>query len=248
MAVTDCVVLKELGLDRLNLAASAAIKNGYAPQAGVLIIQGGWYGLVMVKDDTAAVTGCKVIEADGYERLDKIVHDAVLDGYAPYTRIIRGENSHWLVTLIKGTPPGGSSSASDDISVTWADISGKPDVIAAGKTPDEARKAIGAGTSSLAIGTTETTAKAGNYKPASEDITDISNVGKSILKSADAAAVRKAIGAGTSDLALGTTSLTAKPGDYKPKAADISDASTLGRQILQATDKNAVKTLLGILL
>ncbi|AVJ48612.1 hypothetical protein SEA_PIER_107 [Mycobacterium phage Pier] len=49
-----------------------------------------------------------------------------------------------------GTPP------------TWDTLSGKPAVIAAGATQAAARSAIGAGTSSLALGTTASTALAGN--------------------------------------------------------------------------------------
>lgn len=48
-------------------------------------------------------------------------------------------------------------------SVAWADITGKPAVIAAGADQATARTAIGAGTSSLAIGTTASTAAAGNH-------------------------------------------------------------------------------------
>lgn len=47
----------------------------------------------------------------------------------------------------------------------WNDISGKPAVIAAGATQAAARTAIGAGTSNLAVGSTATDAKAGNYTP-----------------------------------------------------------------------------------
>lgn len=47
----------------------------------------------------------------------------------------------------------------------WADISGKPAVIASGATQQEARDSIGAGTSNLTIGTTASTAKAGNWQP-----------------------------------------------------------------------------------
>lgn len=45
---------------------------------------------------------------------------------------------------------------------TWSTISGKPAVVAEGATQADARTAIGAGTSNLAIGTTGTTAAAGN--------------------------------------------------------------------------------------
>lgn len=49
-----------------------------------------------------------------------------------------------------------------DIGVGWGEITGKPAVIAAGATQEVARTAIGAGTSNLAIGTTSTTAMAGD--------------------------------------------------------------------------------------
>lgn len=49
--------------------------------------------------------------------------------------------------------------------VDWDDVQDKPAVIAAGATQSDARTAIGAGTSNLTIGTTSTTAKAGDYQP-----------------------------------------------------------------------------------
>lgn len=88
-----------------------------------------------------------------------------------------------------------------------------------------ARTAIGAGTgnSNLALGTTSTTAKAGDYQPTAANISDSTTVGRSVLTATDQAAARTAIGAGTgngsSNLVLGTTSTTAKAGDYSPPAA-----------------------------
>lgn len=54
----------------------------------------------------------------------------------------------------------------------WADITAKPAIIASGATQAEARTAIGAGTgnSNLAIGTTASTAKAGNYTPSATEV------------------------------------------------------------------------------
>lgn len=46
--------------------------------------------------------------------------------------------------------------------VAWGDVTGKPAVIAAGENAAAARTAIGAGTSSLVIGTTASTAMAGD--------------------------------------------------------------------------------------
>ena len=111
-----------------------------------------------------------------------------------------------------------------------------------------ARTAIGAGTSSLVLGTAAGTAKAGNYQPAVADISNASTVGRNVLLAADAAAARSAIGAGTgsSNLALGTTATTAKAGDYQPTAANISDASTVGRSVLTAATAAAARTAVDV--
>lgn len=54
---------------------------------------------------------------------------------------------------------------------TWETLPGKPAVIAAGADQATARAAIGAGTSSLVVGTSASQAKAGNYTPAWGDVT-----------------------------------------------------------------------------
>lgn len=82
-----------------------------------------------------------------------------------------------------------------------------------------ARTAIGAGTSNLTIGTTASTAKAGNYTPAWDDVTSKPAV---IAAGANAAAARTAIGAGTSSLTIGTTGTTAKAGNYTPSWGEVS--------------------------
>ena len=147
---------------------------------------------------------------------------------------------------------------------TWDEVTGKPAVIAAGTSQTAARDAIGAGTSSLQLGTGPTTAKAGNWVPAwtevtgkpttfapsahthpAADVSDSTLTGRALLTAADAAAARTAIGAGTSSLQLGTTSSTAKAGDYQPTAANISDATTVGRNVLKAVDAAAARTAIG---
>ena len=80
-------------------------------------------------------------------------------------------------------------------SVAWADITGKPAVIGAGATQAAARSAIGAGTSSLALGTTSSTAKVGDYQPSWAQVTGKPAV---IAAGADQAAARAAIGAAPS--------------------------------------------------
>lgn len=60
----------------------------------------------------------------------------------------------------------------------------------------------------------------------SSDITDATAVGRQVLTAADAATARTAIGAGTSNLALGTTASTAKPGNWTPPPGDaVADAA-----------------------
>lgn len=110
----------------------------------------------------------------------------------------------------------------------------------------EARSAIGAGTSDLVLGTTNTTAKAGDWKPTAADITDATTTGRSVLTAASAAAARSAIGAGTSNLALGTTSSTAKAGDWKPASTDITDSTATGRSLLTVASAAAARTVLNV--
>ncbi|MDK8193771.1 head fiber protein [Paenibacillus sp. UMB7766-LJ446] len=56
----------------------------------------------------------------------------------------------------------------------------------------------------------------------SDNITDASSTGKSVLKATDAAAARTAIGAGTSNLAIGTTGTTAAAGNHAHAVAAIT--------------------------
>lgn len=123
--------------------------------------------------------------------------------------------------------------------VTWDSITGKPAVIASGETQVAARQSIGAGTSNLALGTTASTAAAGNHThtqyaltththPVAE-ITDISDVGKSVIMAPTMAGAREAIGAGTgnSNLTIGTTATTAKAGNYQPTWAEVTNKPVL---------------------
>ncbi|QYW06648.1 hypothetical protein uav_117 [Pseudomonas phage UAVern] len=83
------------------------------------------------------------------------------------------------------------------------------------------------------------------------DITDATTVGRNVLKAADAAAARTAIGAGTSSLALGTTASTAKAGNYAPTTAEVGTALKAKTQINalaavstpDATDATSAATL-----
>lgn len=86
----------------------------------------------------------------------------------------------------------------------------------------------------------------GSSEPVSvDDITGISPTVETLLKAEDAATARTAIGAGTSNLTLGTTASTAKAGNYQPSSTNITDATALGRSILTATTPEDVRTTIG---
>ena len=74
------------------------------------------------------------------------------------------------------------------------------------------------------IGTSATTAKAGNYQPTAANISDATSVGRAVLTADDAAAARSAIGAGTSSLAIGAGATQAAAGNHTH--GDASAASS----------------------
>ncbi|WP_342440014.1 head fiber protein [Paenibacillus sp. FSL L8-0436] len=80
------------------------------------------------------------------------------------------------------------------------------------------------------------TDKPANFPTNAASITDASTVGRNVLKAADPAAARTAMGAGTSSLTLGTTSATAKAGDYTPPNAG---AAVRGIVLQAATQANS---------
>lgn len=57
-------------------------------------------------------------------------------------------------------------------------------------------------------------------------VSDSTTVGRTLVTAADAAAARAAIGAGTSNLTLGSTSTTAKAGDYAPAWGEVTGKPT----------------------
>lgn len=61
--------------------------------------------------------------------------------------------------------------------------------------------------------------------PTADTLSGATAVGKSVIKAADAAAARTAIGAGTSNLAIGTTASTASAGNHTH--SDLAKAEDL---------------------
>ena len=121
---------------------------------------------------------------------------------------LHGHSNKAALDLVSGTNTG------DQVLPTWSTISGKPAVVAEGATQAAARTAIGAGTSSLVVGTGAGDAKAGNYQPTAANVSDSTATGRALLTAADAAAARTALGLGTA----ATTASTAYATD-----AELSD-------------------------
>jgi hypothetical protein len=167
-------------------------------------------------------------------------------GAGTYSKPSTGIPSTDLATAVQTalTAAGTALQAVNSTTISDATATGRSILTAASAAA--VKTLIGAGSSDLALGTTSTTALAGNYAPASTSISDSTAVGRSVLTAPTTATARSAIGAGTSSLALGTTSSTAKAGDYQPTSANISDSTAIGRTILTAADAAAVRTAIGV--
>lgn len=99
------------------------------------------------------------------------------------------------------------------------------------------------------LSTAATTALAGkaatSHTHTASQITDATTIGKSVLTAADATTIRNTIGAGTSNLVVGTTAGTAKDGAYQPLSSNISDASAVGKSVLTAVDAATARGAIG---
>lgn len=71
--------------------------------------------------------------------------------------------------------------------------------------------------------------------PTVDTLTGATATGKAVMKATDATAARTAIGAGTSNLAVGTTAITAKAGNYTPTSTEVSTALKAKAQITALT-------------
>jgi hypothetical protein len=158
-----------------------------------------------------------------------------------------------LISSGTGLTGGGDLTADRTLAVSYGTASGTATqgndtrVVNAVQTSDARVTADqAAATASIrTIGTGALQAAAGNHTHTVTGISDSTTVGRAVMTATDAAAARTAIGAGTSSLAIGTTSTTAKAGDYQPTAANISDSTTVGRAVLTAATTAAARTATG---
>lgn len=146
-------------------------------------------------------------------------------------RILRPTTDRLVGTAIKAVNDEASGGTGE---VTSADITDATTVgveVLTATDAAAARSAIGAGTSSLVVGTTAATAKAGNYQPTWEQVTNKPAV---IGAGADAASARAAIGAGTSSVVVGTGAANAAAGNHNHAIAADVDSGLASAANLQA--------------
>jgi hypothetical protein len=105
-----------------------------------------------------------------------------------------------------------------------------------------ARTAIGAGTSSLVIGTTNTTAKAGDYAPAAA--TALASGIVELATPAEAATGTDTVRAVTPEGLKGVADTKAAL-SHTHTASQISDSTTVGRALIVAADAAAGRTAIG---
>lgn len=186
------------------------------------------------------------------------VADLTATGTRDSTTYLRGDNTWATITQ-------GSSTVTAS-QITDATVIGRTVLTSADAAAVRTAIGAGTGTSNLVIGTTAGTAAAGNDSRLSDartptahthtaaNISDSTTIGRTVLTAVDAAAVRTAIGAGTgtSNLVIGTTSTTAKAGDYAPPAATtgatglVQLANHLGGTATAPTVRSATTALTGI--
>ena len=161
------------------------------------------------------------------------VADLSATGTRSSTTFLRGDNT-WATPAGGGTVTDATTSAKGVVQLA-GDLAG---TAAAPTVPGLAGKANTAHTHPVtdltATGTRNSTTylrgdgtwatpatSGGGGTVTAANITDATTVGRNVLTAADAAAARTAIGAGTSSLVIGTTSTTAKAGNYAPTKADV---------------------------
>ena len=163
---------------------------------------------------------------------------AMAQGYQPFGSL-QVDGEFLIQPVVLGTPDGGGGGTVTTADITDSGATGRTilqsatqagarsalGVSAVGSSLMSAtdaaagRSAIGAGTSNLAIGTTSTTAKAGDYQPTAANISDAGAVGRLVLQAANQPTAQTAIGAtvtgraliGAVDAAAGRSAIGVQP-------------------------------------
>ncbi len=193
------------------------------------------------------IDACKVISADGLDRLNGLIAAAVTDGFSPHGSIIPISNGDVSIVMVDTGTPVDACKVIKAVGLVRFNQA-LADAINDGFYPVGRGETGPGNTFFMVLAKGGDTGGGGAVTVTSDQITDASTVGKNVLKAADAAAARAAIGAGigNSNLVIGTTATQAKAGNWKPAAIDVTDSGAFGRQLMQAADQAAAKALLGI--
>ena len=232
---------------KLNTSGGAAV-DSVAGKVGVVTLVPGDVGLGNVNNTadsakpisvaTQAALDTKANAANVLAALgDKI--DVTEKGVADGVATLGGSGHIPVVQLAGGTPSGSTYLRGDGVwgtpggsggggTIAWDDVTDKPVVIASGATQAAARTSIGAGTSSLALGSTGSTAAAGNHTHSISGITATGTASATTYLRGDGSWSTPATGGGT------------------VTAANITDATTIGRSVLTSTDAAAVRTAIAL--
>lgn len=191
------------------------------------------------------IDACKVISADGLDRLNGLITAAVAEGFSPHGSIIPISNGDVSIVMVHTGTPVDACKVIRAVGLVRFNQA-IADAITAGFYPVGRAETGANNTFFMVLAKGGDTGGGGSVTSA--QIADATDIGKSLLTAATQAAARTAIGAGigNSNLVVGTSATQAKAGNYQPAAANISDAGAFGRQLLQAADQAAAKTLLGI--
>lgn len=134
-----------------------------------------------------------------------------------------GRAIHDLKAKVDGG--GGDDGPSEITSAQITDATATGRNLLTASSQQAARTAIGAGTSNLELGTGASQAMPGNTPiPAAANWNTLPGKPEFIAAGADAGAARTAIGAGTSNLTIGTTGSTAAAGNHSHGAATESQS------------------------
>lgn len=166
----------------------------------------------------------------------------------PNSLVLVEDNAFYYDTNNQDFKLGAPSSAT-----TWSNIAGKPAVVAEGADQATARASIGAGTSSLVIGTTATTAMAGNTPiPAPSTWANIAGKPAFVAEGATATAARTALGLGTAATTASTAYATASQGalaDTAVQPAGLPTWTTISGKptfVAEGASASAARTSLGL--
>lgn len=244
---TDLASDVQASLDNADAAASGTAPDASSTTKGIIRLTGDLTGTAAYPSIATGVISNSHISASAAISQSKVANLT--------SDLSSKANASDVTTALAGKANVSHTHTASQISD--ATVTGRAVLIATDAAA--ARTAIGAGTSNLTLGTTSTTAKAGDYAPTKSDvglgnvdntsdvnkpistatqtaldakassththtasqISDATTTGRAVVTATDAAAARAAIGAGSSNLTIGTTSTTAKAGDYAPTKADL---------------------------